>query len=183
MKTPIDSADKGHHSIGAGEPEPVPTVGWVAPEHPLDAETARRAIMAQHEKIRSLLGRAQSTADATLEGRPLSPDAVASVIGDLRSTMEVHLTFEERVLLPIFRHDPPLGPERAERLRDEHRQQRIILAAIHREAAAQPLLPMLALKLANLSTWLLDDMAEEERSLLTPDALRDDAVSIDQNTG
>ncbi|HEX3697933.1 MAG TPA: hemerythrin domain-containing protein [Polyangia bacterium] len=155
----------------------------MAPDHQLDAETARRAIHAQHEKIRRLLGRAQSTADATLEGSPLSPDAVASVIGDLRSTMEVHLTFEERVLLPILERDPPLGPERASRLRDEHRQQRGILAAIHREAAAQPLLPTLAAKLAYLAAWLLDDMAEEERELLTPDVLRDDAVSIDQNTG
>lgn len=158
-------------------------VGWVAPETPLDAETARRSIRGQHEKIRVLLDRARVIAEAALDGRAPSPDAVTSAIGDLRSTMEVHLTFEERVLLPLLEKDPPLGPERAQRLREEHRQQRGVLASIHREACAHPELPTLAAKLSFLAAWLLDDMAEEERSLLTPEVIRDDAVIIDQNSG
>ena len=97
--------------------------------------------------------------------------------------MEVHLKFEEAVLLPLLRNDLPIGPQRADRLVDEHFQQRAMLAALHKEASARPELPLLATKLAALTSWLLADMAEEECSLLNPDALRDDLVVVDQNSG
>jgi len=158
-------------------------IGWSAPEKPLDAGTARRGILWQHGRLRQLLQRAQSVADARLDGDLSVPDAVASTIGDVRAAMEVHLKFEESVLLPLFRDDLPLGPERADRLVDEHVRQRDMLAALHNEACRHPELPTLAAKLAALTSWLLADMEEEESALLNPDALRDDIVVIDQTTG
>jgi hypothetical protein len=100
---------------------------------------------------------------------------VASAIGDIRAAVTVHLTFEEKVLLPIFRDEVPLGDERAKRLMDEHERQRAVLTALHREACAAPQLPILAAKLAFLTSWLVADMAEEERSFITGGAVRDDA--------
>ncbi|MES1206864.1 MAG: hemerythrin domain-containing protein, partial [Pseudomonadota bacterium] len=84
-----------------------------------------------------------------------------------------HLAFEEATLIPLFRDDLPLGPQRAESLVDEHGRQRAMLAALHKEAARHPELPTLAIKLAALTSWLLADMAEEERSLVNPDFLRE----------
>lgn len=141
-------------------------IGWSAPEKPVDAGTARRGILWQHARLRQLLQRAQSVADARLDGDVSVPDAVASSIGDVRSAMEVHLKFEESVLLPLFRDDLPLGPERADRLVDEHARQRDMLATLHGEACRHPELPTLAAKLASLASWLLADMEEEERALL-----------------
>ena len=160
-------------------------LGWSAPTRKVDAGTARRGILSQHQRIRGLLVRAHGVAEAALDGVPPSDDAVASAIGDIRSTMEVHLTFEEAVLLPLLRADLPVGPERAARLLTEHSEQRETLAALHREAIAHPELPTLAAKLAFLTTWLLADMAEEERCLLTPDVVRDDddCVVVDQTSG
>lgn len=158
-------------------------IGWSAPAHPVDAGTARKGILWQHERIRALLEKARSLAEAWLDGQLSEPDAVASAIGDIHSAMEVHLKFEEAVLLPLLRDDLPIGPERADRLLDEHLQQRATLAALHREAAAHPELPLLASKLAALTSWLLADMVEEECSLLNPDSLRDDIVVVDQNSG
>jgi len=158
-------------------------IGWVAPERRLDAGTARGSILGQHKKIRALLERARTVAEAALDGEPPSPDAVASAIGDIRATMEVHLAFEEKALLPILRDDPPLGPARADRLLDEHRRQKQTLATLHHEAGVAPDGPMLAAKLAFLTSWLLADMDEEERSLLIPDVVRDDVVSVDQESG
>jgi iron-sulfur cluster repair protein YtfE (RIC family) len=158
-------------------------IGWSAPEKPVDAGTARRGILWQHVRLRQLLGRAQALAEARLDGDVSVPDAVASAIGDLHSAMEVHLTFEESVLLPLFRDDLPLGPARAEGLVDEHHRQRAMLAGLHKEACDHPELPTLAAKLAVLASWLLADMEEEERSLLNPDALRDDVVVVDQTCG
>src|SRR5215468_12604937 len=105
-------------------------LGWSAPTHRLDAGTARERILAQHVRIRTLLDRARVVAEAALDGQSPSPDAVASSIGDIRTIMEVHLTFEEKSLLPILRDDPPLGPARAERLLDEHSRQRETLATL-----------------------------------------------------
>jgi len=158
-------------------------IGWSAPEHPVDAGTARRGILWQHERIRTLLEKAQALAQAWLEGEPLAADAVASAIGDIHSAMEVHLKFEEAVLLPLLADDLPIGPQRASRLSEEHLQQRSMLGALHKEASAHPELPLLASKLAALTAWLLADMVEEERSLLNPDAVRDDLVVVDQNSG
>ena len=158
-------------------------LGWSPPLQRVDAETARRGILSQHTRIRALLERARAVAEAALDGNPPLPDSVASAVGDIRTTLEVHLTFEEAVLVPILRDDLPVGPLRADRLLHEHEQQRGVLATLHREACAYPELPMLAAKLAFLTSWLLDDMAEEERSLLTPDVVRDDPVVVDQSSG
>ena len=158
-------------------------LGWSAPTRRLDAGTAREAILAQHHRIRALLARAGGIAEAALDGRAPSTDAVASAIGDIRTIMEVHLAFEEKSLLPILRDDPPLGPERAARLLDEHKRQRETLSTLHREASAFPDLAILPAKLAFLTEWLLADMNEEERSLLIPDVVRDDVVVVDQSSG
>jgi hypothetical protein len=158
-------------------------LGWAAPARRLDAGTARQSILSQHEHLRGLLARAGSVAEAALDGQPPSADAVASAIADVRTSIEVHLTFEEKALLPLLRDDLPLGPERADRLLDEHARQRQTLATLHREACAFPTSATLAAKLAFLTSWLLADMAEEERSLLNPDVVRDDVVVIDQSSG
>jgi hypothetical protein len=158
-------------------------IGWVAPERRLDAGTARGVILGQHVRIRALLERARTIAEAALDGTPRSPDAVASAIGDIRTIMEVHLAFEEKALLPILRDDPPLGPARADQLLDEHVRQRETLARLHQEACVAPSRPMLAAKLAFLTSWLLTDMDEEERSILNPDVVRDDVIAVDQSDG
>ena len=158
-------------------------LGWSAPKRRVDAGAARRMILWQHERIRALLGRARAVAESALDGEAPSDDAVSSAIGDIRAIMEVHLAFEEAMLLPLLRADLPLGPPRANRLVDEHRRQRGVLAGLHQEAHAHPQLPTLAAKLAFLTSWLLADMAEEERCLLIPEVVRDDLVVVDQTCG
>ena len=158
-------------------------LGWSAPAKRVDAGTALRGILWQHARIRALLEHGRNVAEAALDGEAPSQDAVASAVGDIRSILEVHLAFEESVLLPLLRDDLPLGPQRADRLLDEHKRQRGVLAALHDEARAHPELATLAAKLAFLTQWLLADMAEEESALLVPDVVRDDVVVIDQSCG
>ena len=158
-------------------------LGWSAPENRVDAGTALKGILAQHGQIRDLLERSQAVAAAALAGEPIPTEMIATSIGDIRMTLEVHLAFEEKVLLPLLHDDLPLGPARAAALLDEHRQQRHLLATMHAEAAAGPSLPQLAEKLDLLTRWLLDDMCEEERCLLIPDVIRDDVVVVDQTCG
>ncbi|MBC8134004.1 MAG: hemerythrin domain-containing protein [Deltaproteobacteria bacterium] len=156
---------------------------WFTPLHPVDAEMARRSVLAQHVHIRGLLLRAQETATDALEGVSTRPDVVVSAIGDIRTTMEIHLAFEERVLVPLLDGDLPLGPERARRMLAEHGRQRAVLASLHREAVEVGELPTLSIKLGFLTSWLLADMEEEERDLLIPDVIRDDQITINQSSG
>jgi iron-sulfur cluster repair protein YtfE (RIC family) len=132
--------------------------------HALDAGAARRGVLWQHDRIRGLLEKARAVADARLGGEGL-PEAVAEAVSDLHSTIEVHLAFEEAVLMPLLREDLPEGPARADKMLDEHQRQRHMLASIHREAYNHPQLPALAVKLGFLAAWFLADMAEEEREL------------------
>jgi iron-sulfur cluster repair protein YtfE (RIC family) len=143
---------------------------WSAPIADVDAGTARRGILWQHERIRELLRKAAIVAESALDGEAESSTAVADVVADICSTMETHLAFEERLLIPLFAAGSVGGSRRGEQLKDEHQRQRDVLAAIHREACAQPLLPMLAAKLAFLTAWLFADMDEEEQWLLAADA-------------
>jgi len=156
---------------------------WNVPAQRPSAEGARRTILQQHERIRVLLDHARLVAERALDGDPQDPDAVASAIGDIHTTLEIHLTFEEKVLVAFLEDDLPLGPGRAQALREEHAKQRATLSQIHREAVKAPYLPTLAAKLALLTTWLLDDMIEEERSLLTSEVVREDVVAVDQSDG
>jgi Hemerythrin HHE cation binding domain len=139
-------------------------LGWTAPARGLDAGAARRGVLWQHDRIRGLLEKALAVADARLGGEATA-EAVADAIGDLHSTIEVHLSFEEEVLVPLLREDLPEGPSRVDRMLDEHQRQRRMLASIHREAHNHPQLPALAVKLGFLASWFLTDMAEEEREL------------------
>jgi hypothetical protein len=156
---------------------------WTVPTERVDAGTARRRILLQHQRIRGLLEHARDVAERALDQTEPRQDSVASAIGDINTTLNVHLTFEEKVLVEILNDDLPLGPARAKRLLAEHVKQRETLARLHDEAKKGPGVPMLAAKLAFLATWLLDDMAEEERTLLTPEVVRDDIVTVDQSDG
>jgi iron-sulfur cluster repair protein YtfE (RIC family) len=148
------------------------------------AEEARESILAQHETIRMLLRAAGAVADMAAGGARRVTDLLPHYLRSVRAALEQHLVFEEQLILPILENDPPLGFERAERLRAEHRHQRAELAALTLERdqiAVQP--AVMAQRLRVLIDAFLEDMAGEERMLLTRDVLRDDLVSVDQDCG
>jgi len=143
------------------------------PARPLDASSARRSILAQHQRLRELLERARNVADAALGGEAFNPEAVGAAIEELLAVMEAHLSFEESVLVPLLNADLPLGPARAMELQAEHRQQRAMLNALYQQATAAPAVPTLATKLMFMTDWLTADMIHEEGGLLAPGVLRD----------
>ena len=140
-------------------------LGWHRPSRAIDGPTALRSILAQHRQIRGLLDRARQIGDNALEQEGGLSDVVASTIGDLRTAFEVHMSFEETVLPPVFERLGASGARRTHELVADHENQRAMLHAIHREAMLAPNLPILAVKLTFLACWLLSDMADEERTL------------------
>jgi hypothetical protein len=148
------------------------------------ADEARGRVLEQHDTIRMLLSAAGTVADLAAGGSRRVADLLPHYLESVRAALEQHLAFEDRTLLPILEADPPLGPERACRLREEHGRQRSELAALAREReqiAVQP--GLVAQRLRALIDAFLADMLDEERLLLTRDVLRDDPVSVDQECG
>lgn len=139
---------------------------WAIPTHRIDETTARRTLLFQHQRIRALLEHARQIAEDALDQKPLPAYAVATAIGDIHTTFETHLRFEEKVLGDLWDGELPDGSARTRRLLEEHARQRMTLANLHDQARTGPWVPLLAAKLAFLTSWLLDDMAEEERTLL-----------------
>jgi hypothetical protein len=148
------------------------------------AEEARETIFAQHQTIRMLLRSAGAVADLAAGGTRRVLDLLPHYLNSVRAALEQHLAFEERLILPILESDPPLGPERARLLRAEHARQRAELAALTLERDQIAVRPVVvAQRLRALIDAFLEDMAEEERAMLTRNVLRDDPVSVDQECG
>ena len=131
----------------------------------LDAGAARRCLLLQHQNIRVLLEKARVLAERALDGQALSSAQIARTIAKLRKTVEVHLRFETHALAVILDDEGPTRDSRAAWFLLDHARQRNGLATLYREAMEEPELPILAAKLAFVTTWLSNDMAEEERAL------------------
>jgi hypothetical protein len=154
------------------------------PPVPGSADDARTAILEQHETIRSLLNAAGTVARLAGAGNDRVADLLPAYLDRVRVALEEHLAFEDRLLVPILAADPPLGPERARRLHEEHARQRAELEVLARPSAeGREGRVVTAARLGALSEAFLADMEAEERLLLTRDVLRDDVVSVEQDDG
>jgi hypothetical protein len=148
-------------------------------EHPT-AEVARRLVLEQHIGLRRLL--MMALAQIGEEDQAPQHEPLRALVCEIQSVFVQHLADEEALIVPILEDDLPLGPVRAEALRNEHTRQRTELAALcawpddgsDRELAA---------RFGLLAAALLGDIDHEERELLTADVIRDDGIVIDQFGG
>ena len=146
------------------------------------AESARRLVLEQHLGLRRMLmmGLAQVIGAEGLQEPQHEP--LRALADEIQSVFVQHLADEEGLILPILENDLPLGPMRAAALLEEHARQRAELEALcawPEERSDQEL----AMRLGRLAAALLEDIAHEEREVLTSDVIRDDSVVIDQSGG
>jgi hemerythrin-like domain-containing protein len=85
-----------------------------------------------------------------------------------------HLALEDRFLAPALRRAGPAGRERAERLDADHREQRELLSYLL-DKVRDPSRPaaVLADEWRSFVELLLDDMAQEELTILERELLQD----------
>ncbi len=144
----------------------------------------REHVLHDHEGLRRRL----------LEIERLARDVVANdrqhVAGlrarsqELLDTLAEHMRWEDRYLSPALEDSDAWGPERAEQLANEHREQRTFLGELVEKLRAGAQAPAeLAEDLVDLVERLRLDMEEEESFFLDPNVLRDDVVAIDVETG
>ena len=146
------------------------------------AETARRLVLEQHVGLHRLLMMGLAQTSGSLDEEGPSHEPLRALVSEIRTMFEQHLADEEALILPILEDDLPLGPRRAELLREEHARQRVELDALYAwpENASDY---ELAKRFAQLATALIQDIAHEERDILIPEVIRDDRIVIDQFGG
>jgi hypothetical protein len=147
------------------------------------AAKARRMVLDQHIELRRLLKMGMAQAQAAVKGGEIpAHEPLRALVAMVRDVFVRHLADEEALILPILEDDLPLGPLRANRLREEHAGQRAELEALCGWPEEESDLE-LALRFEGLGVALLDDIVHEERHLLTPEIIREACIVVDQFGG
>lgn len=147
-----------------------------------NAEEVRARVTTDHLMLRSLVRALVAVAEAGVEDerqRALLRD----LLSQLCSEIEQHLAFEERALVPLLRDADAWGLVRVAELEQEHADQRAIVAALLADAFAAGTPRDLIDDILGFTARLERDIAEEERDLLSVEALGQRMVVTDQFGG
>ena len=146
------------------------------------AETARRLVLEQHLGLRKLLMMGLAHANASGDEQEPGHEPLRALVGEIHAAFVQHLVDEEALIFPILEDDLPVGPHRAELIREEHARQRAELEALcawPEDGSDRAL----GLRFQELAASLIADIVHEEREVLTPEVIRDDLIVIDQCGG
>jgi hemerythrin-like domain-containing protein len=148
------------------------------------ASEVRRRILDDHGWLRAVLDDVEEVARRVVEGDLELGVRLRERAAALRERFLSHLDLEDAFLVPALREADDWGEERAACLAREHASQRERFAVLlddlrdpHRNARD------VAREVRALVHDLRLDMEHEERSMLAPDLLRDDPITVDVETG
>jgi len=144
----------------------------------------REHVLHDHEVLRRRLGEIQRLARDVVANERQHVAGLRARAQELLDTLAEHMRWEDRYLSPALEDSDAWGPERADLLAEDHREQRAFLSELVAKLndATQPPTE-LAEALLDLVDRLYRDMDEEESFFLDPNVLRDDVVAIDVEAG
>jgi hemerythrin-like domain-containing protein len=144
----------------------------------------RRRILEEHTRIRALLDAVEELVARFQRGDPAVREPLRERGMELHDALCEHLDREDRILTEALRQADAWGEERAERLADEHREQRELFAYIlARLRDSERPTTLLARELQNFVDILRVDMRHEEETELSDRVLHDDVIVADSETG
>ena len=131
------------------------------------ASRVRIRILSDHEFLRGLLNELDQQAFRVAQGAEEGVIMLRALGLKLLRRFSEHLALEDRFLAPALRRAGPAGRERAEQLGADHREQRELLDYLL-DKVRDPSRPaaVLAAEWRSLVELLLDDMAQEEITIL-----------------
>ena len=148
------------------------------------ARRVRERILSDHESLRGLLEEVDQQAFQVGRGAEEGVGRLRALGLQLLRQFSEHLALEDRLLAPALRRAGPAGRKRAEQLDADHREQRELLDYLldkvrdrSRPAA------VLATEWGNFVELLLDDMAQEELTILESELLEDCAPAKSPSQG
>ena len=141
-------------------------------------------ILEDHVALRGMLESLENRSKRVLDGERNLAGALRVEGEALLAKLREHMHWEDVHLAPALRDADAWGEERAERLAQDHREQRELLQHVlwSLQDQSRPAV-LLARNLLDVVSTLREDMQQEERSLLYPIALRDGLIGIDVETG
>lgn len=144
----------------------------------------RRQVLEDHARLRMALSELRSTAQWARTGAPERAQSLRDEAGLLTDLFFRHLEMEEAILVPTLREVDAWGEARAERVLEEHREQRQMLLDLLQDLDRAP--ERLG-RHARYVLWLADaieaDMLHVEASVLSEELLHDDIVNVDAMGG
>lgn len=130
----------------------------------VDAEEILERVLADHEAIRGMLVRVEVLARHVLQGRLRFTRELREQFMVLDTRFREHLELEEQILAPALLASDAWGPDRVERLHEEHARQREIMTETWQAGRqGEPNILVFALLAWGFVRMLREDMAEEER--------------------
>jgi hypothetical protein len=181
----MDSEYQHHDRVGT--PEHFELELGVEAERMLSPGEVRDTILAQHDRIRGLLSAIEDKAIRLLASPvPIvrEREQTRELALHLCSVMTTHIALEDRILVRVLTEIDAWGLVRAERLRQEHAEQLLLVQAYARELEAESVTgTSLAMTATALVTLVSADMEHEESTVLHTSLLLDDASAYDVESG
>jgi len=148
-------------------------------ELPVPSEVRLR-VLEDHGRLRIALSKLRRLAQQVGAGLAGGSLKIRRELRSFADQFFRHLQMEEEVLLPVLRNVDSWGKERAERVLEEHREQRQTLLELLEDLDRTP---QRVTRHVRHVLWLCDaleaDMLHEEAGVLSESLLRDDVVVID----
>ena len=140
----------------------------------MSASRVRERVLRDHEYLRVLLDEVDRQAFRASRGAKGGAGMLRALGLHLLKRFSEHLALEDRLLAPALRRAGPAGCERAERLDADHRDQRDLLDYLL-DKVSDPSRPaaVLAAEWRSFVELLLDDMAQEELTIVERELLED----------
>ena len=143
----------------------------------LENSKVRRIILVEHEGLRIGLRALEGPLDQVAMGEVSALKTAQEQVQALLQTFIRHVEHEERILRPILETVDAWGAARVKSMDEEHAEQRKVVSRL---AELDPISDPAAWarQVRTFGAELLRDMADEEKTCLSPDVLRDDIVSV-----
>lgn len=144
----------------------------------MDNAKLRKHILVEHEGLRSGLRRIEALLGQHEAGNVASLGMAHRELEDLVASFLRHLEHEERVLQPVLAGIDAWGPQRKQTMAEEHALQRQLVGRLTKRDPSRDAASW-ARDVRSFIADLYEEMAEEERTCLSPNVLRDDVVVVD----
>jgi iron-sulfur cluster repair protein YtfE (RIC family) len=143
----------------------------------IDNSKIRRIVLVEHEGLRIGLRSIDALLDKVTKGDVVALKDAHSQFTQLLDAFVRHIEHEERILRPVLATIDAWGKARVDSMDEEHAAQRkevTRLAGL--DAISDP--ARWAKEVRAFEASLLADMADEEKTCLSPDVLRDDIIAV-----
>jgi len=142
----------------------------------------RARVLDEHVQIRAMLVEVESNAGRALSGDAHAREQLRPMALELYSRLHAHMCMEDSLLYPAICDADAWGHVRGARMREEHTRQRAQLSQLA-NVEWRATFAELVEAVQKFVKDVREDMCNEENELLNPELLRDDVISIDQNSG